>query len=39
MEIEHYKTHCVYPQHVGKIFNFRISIEFFNHEVQKTLKL
>ena len=27
-----------YPQHVGKFFNFRIFIEFFNHEVQKTLK-
>ena len=27
-----------YPQHVGKFFNFRIFIEFFNHEVKKTLK-
>ena len=27
-----------YPQHVGKFFNFRIFIEFFNHEVKKILK-
>ena len=26
-----------YPQHVGKFFNFRIFIEFFIHEVNKTL--
>ena len=27
-----------YPQHAGKFFNFRIFIEFFIHEVKKTLK-
>ena len=27
-----------YPQHAGKFFNFRIFIEFFLHEVKKTLK-
>ena len=27
-----------YPQHVGKFFNFRTFIEFFNHEGKKTLK-
>ena len=27
-----------YPQHTGKFFNFRIFIEFFIHEVKKTLK-
>ena len=27
-----------YPQHVGKFFNFCIFIEFFIHEVKKTLQ-
>ena len=27
-----------YPQHVGKLFNFRTFIEIFIHEVEKTLK-
>ena len=27
-----------FPQHTGKFFNFRIFIEFFIHEVKKTLK-
>ena len=27
-----------YPQHVSKFFNFRIFIEFFIHEVNKTFK-
>ena len=26
-----------YPQHAGKFFNFRVFIEFFIHEVKKTL--